>query len=231
MRTAIYLAVMLVVGLAALAVPGWIHEAREGQPLRPTAVVVRAQPPDTGGGPREPLETLAVGLSETLGAALRAMEEENPSEAAHAMDAALRAAEVGEHASPGSAFQAVLEHVRQARAHVQNGQEARAVLSLGWAREALGARSGGLEAAKVPALGPYAGGTLIDAQGGRIGEVGAVSGGQVELILGGGRDFMGLFDFGGDRRVTVPADTLVFGPARYLGLTLVAAPALPPPGR
>ncbi len=231
MRTAVYLVVMFVVGIVALAVPGWLYERREGQPLQAPGATAPMLPQGTGGGPREPLEMLADGLGEALTVARWALDEGNQSEAAHAMDAAQRAAEVGEHASPESAFKSVLEQVRHAREEIQNGRKASAARSLEEARVALGARPEVLAEQKAPSLGKYAGGTLIDAQGVRIGEVGSVSGDQVELILGGGRDFMGLFDLGGARHVMVPADTLVFGPARYLGLTLVAAPSVPPPGR
>lgn len=224
MRTAVYLVIMLVVGLAALAVPGWLYERREGRPLRAPGVTAPALPPGSGGSPREPLETLAAGLGEALTVAQESLRAGQTSEAARALDAALRAAEVGAHASPGGAFPPALEHVKHARKELQDGQPSRAARTLARARAALGARPGSPPVQTVPSLGRYAGGTLINAEGVRIGEVVSVSGDRVELVLGGWRDFMGLFDLGGGRHVTVPADALVFGPARYFGLTLVAAP-------
>jgi len=49
-----------------------------------------------------------------------------------------------------------------------------------------------------------------------------------ELVVAGGRGFMGLFDVGDGPHVLVASEGLVFGPARTVGMTLVAAPLLPP---
>lgn len=230
MRTAVSLAVMFVVGLAALAVPGWLYEVREDRPLQAPGTTAPTLPPSTGGSPREPLATLASGLGESLTAAQQALAAHEQTRAAQAMDAALRAARVGEQASQ-EAFSPVLHHIQHARKEFQNGRPADARHTLTEARAALDSARGVTGAEKSPhQLARYVGGTLINAEGVVVGEVAAVSGNEVELVLGGGRDFLGFIDLGGGRHVTVPADTLVFGPDPFFGLTLIAAPLLPSDG-
>lgn len=224
MRTAVYLAVMLVLGLAALAVPGWLHDFRDRQPLTPPARA-SALPPSAGGGPRQPLETLVAGLRDTLTVAEQALDAGEQTRAARAMDAARRAADVGAHAS-GEALKPVLGSIQRARKQLQDGRNTEARRTLAQAGEALQSAAPALAPARPPsAPGEYVGGTLINARGERIGEVVAASGGELELVLGGGRDFMGLFDVGGGPHVRLPVDALVFGPDRFLGATLVAAPS------
>lgn len=231
MRTTLYVLGMLVFGLSMLAIPAWLFELRESRPLPTSARAAPGLPPGTGGAPRAPLETLAVGLRDSLDVAQRELAAGHGSPAVQALDAARLAAEAGQHASEDSAFASALHDIQHARKAIQDGRPGEARRTLEDALAALDAEpSSRLGAARAPAqLGKYDGGTLINARGSRIGEVVAVHGQQLELVLGGARDVAGILDLSSGRRVTVPASALLFGPARYLGLTLVVVPTLEAP--
>jgi hypothetical protein len=78
-------------GFAALV------EYRQGRPLHPSA---EAQAPQ-GATEQRPLEVLTVGARVSTTTAQQALERGARSEAVHALDAAMRAAEVGTHAAHG----------------------------------------------------------------------------------------------------------------------------------
>lgn len=230
MRTALAVLGMFVFGVAALAVPALLFELREGRPLQAPTRQPPSPPSGTGGAPRSPLETLALGLREAVGVARQELAVGHRSQAMHALDAARRAAETGHQASDEATFSSVLHDIQRARKSEQNGrpEDAQRVLEGALATlDAASSRAWG--PAKSPArLEKYDGGTIINAQGLRIGEVAGIQGQEVELILGGARDVAGIFDLSAGRRVRVRADELLFGPARYTGLTLVMVPSLEP---
>lgn len=231
MRTALYVIGMLVFGLAALAIPAWLFELRESRPLPTLAGPRQALPPGAGGAPRAPLETLAMGLRDSLDVARQELAAGHRTQGVEALDAARLAARAGQHASEGSAFESALHDIEQARKAIENGRPQAARRVLEDALAALNPESSAkLGTPRAPTeLGKYDGGTVINAQGIRIGEVVGMQGQQLELVLGGARDVAGIFDLSEGRRVTLPASALLFGPARFTGLTLVVLPTLQTP--
>ncbi len=221
---------MFVAGLAGLAAVGWLMELRMGRPIGQVEAVGTAGRADAPGeaapAGATTLTTLAHGTSVALRTARRALAQNDRAAATHALDAALRAAEVGSHATAreASPFDDALQITRTARRALQNGDRAAAVAALDSAGPSLDAFAG---AARRPAgdLARYEGGDVIDPSGVRLGEVESFTTRDgrtaANLRLGGWPDFMGLFDIGG-RSVSVPLDQLVFGPARTVGPTLVA---------
>ena len=153
------------------------------------------------------------------------------SKAVHALDAAMRALEVGQHAARGNPqFQLALTSIKSARHSLQNGNPAMAAKILHKALAALDpARASGPET--PPAFvnwSDYDGATLINAQGVRIGKLATVkksAEGSLEsvIVIGGNQNVFGLFDFGGERLI-VPADRLVFGKAQVIGPVMVSLP-------
>lgn len=186
-----------------------------------------------------PLAALTAGTARSAETARHLLDRGERSRATHALDAALRAAEVGHVASHGtvkSAFATGLHAIHGAREALHNGRPAAAMQHLD---EAVAALTPEIEAARdmdvgvppVPVRSGYDGAVLVNANGTRLGEVERVE--RVEqdavavLHVGGATDVLGWFEFG-SQRVRVPADTLLFGPRRSLGATLVVAPTEAP---
>jgi hypothetical protein len=158
------------------------------------------------------------------------------SAAVHALDAAMRAAEVGAHGAHGTlqgAFAQALKHIRLARHTIQNGKPGSVPQHLTAVVEVLDAAATAATASESlpPTQETWStcrGAMLINALGIRIGEVArlwlAEQGTlQAVLSLGGSYDVLGLFDIGGTI-VTVPAHTLLFGTPQTIGAVLVSLP-------
>lgn len=216
MKLALNVLGMLVLGLATLAIFAAVQQWR----VEAQTAASRSFGPASAGASQsgKPLDALADGIE----ASLRVAGEElgrNRGRAVGALDAAKRASDVG-----GLGFASVHAFVLEARHVLQNGHPARARRLVEEARAAL---------RKVDAQGHgplgrlerYAGATLIDVRGARIGEVGRAGqrGGKtyVRLSLGGVHHAFGFLDIGGTS-ISVPADALIFGHPRVLGPTLVA---------
>lgn len=221
---------MFVLGLVALAVPGWLFEVRSGVPVVPPEVERVAGPRAPGGTRGEGTgATLRRGFLDSLLAAREGLQEGRRSEAAHALDAAMRIGTVAKHAAPGpDPFEETHEELQRARHALQIGRPEEAIELLGRAVRLLSAADAAeIRIPSATGVEGYDGAHLLDARGVRIGEVEGVEDGEAVIVLGGARDVWGLFDLGtADARLRVPADRLVFGPARFLNTTLVAAPVL-----
>ncbi|MBF5046528.1 MULTISPECIES: DUF4396 domain-containing protein [Myxococcaceae] len=216
-------AAMALLGAAALVLPAWLTLLREGRPLAQGAATAGLE--GTGGSapPSVPAQ-LAQGLHGSLAAALAALQDGRRSDAVHALDAALRAAQVGKAALPHSAFAAALSQVRDIRRALHQGDEPEARAQLG----ALVARPLSVDR-EAPALLPgglaaYRGAQVLDAHGARLGEVEGGRAGQLEVALGGARDLWGFVDLGARERRSVPAERVLLGPRPTLGESLVALP-------
>ena len=225
-----YLGAMTVLGIVVLIGLAWLVEWREGQPMHvPQEVEVPAQ--------RElesPLATLVVGARVSTETARVELANGRRSRAVHALDAAARAVDVAHHSASEPSKKTIKEVARrlqEARERIQNGDPEQGRELLGQAaerlrttREALGRSAGTLP---VGQLQQNHGALLLNAHGVRIGEVEAVAreGDQATatIVLGGWRDWLGLFDAEGLRR-RVPADRLLYGRPQSLGMTKVALP-------
>jgi len=201
---------------------------REGLPVEAISVPVPQEDPTQ-------LQTMIDGARLSADAAADQLAAGKRSKAVHALDAALRSAEVTRHAAPGEmrrALDAALTSLMSARRRIQSGSPEQALPLLSQALVALDRAVGRMDLAAPPAvqrLGSYKGARVIDAEGVHIGEVVDVRvvtqrGPQVVLRIGGVRDALGFVSFGG-RELALPADRVVFGAPRYLRPTLVAAPA------
>lgn len=221
--------VMWTAGLVAFALFTWSVAWLDAQPVEiPDAVEVAAVP-DAG------LATITAGTARSASAAREHLRLGQRSAASHALDAAMRVAEVGLETSHGdvkTAF-AIGEHaIVQAREALHDGRAAAAMDHLDEAATALEevvepARDMSVGVPPEPVRPGWDGAVLINALGGTIGEVQGVEmdGDQPVAVVhvGGGNDVLGLFEVGGET-VRVPADTLLWGPRRSLGNALVAAP-------
>ncbi|MCF6523948.1 hypothetical protein [Streptomyces sp. JJ36] len=229
-------AAMWVFGLACLAGLAWAVQWLDDEPVHvPPAA---GAPP--AAGPDRPLKALTAGTARSVAAARHGLATGERSEASHAVDAARRAAEVGHeaaHGPVGKGFTAALKHLEGARKDLHNGKPATARAKLTRAEREL---TGVLAAAarQTPGVPPrvvwadYRGATLLGPQGGMIGRVQRIQPGPggapvAVLDVGGSQDVLGFLDFGG-RTVRVPADRVLWGPARYVGSTLAALPVRDP---
>ena len=216
MKIALHVLGMLVFGLATLAifagVQQWRVQAQTRAAAAPTTAVQGASAPSA------PLDSLASGIEASLRVAARQLERERGA-GVSALDAAMRAAEVG-----GLGFRYVHAFVMQARRELANGD---AALARRMIEQALAA----LRSVDTQGHGPqgalerYAGATLVDTRGRRLGEVRRVERHGERLVavlsLGGVHDAAGFIDLGG-RTMRVPGGTLIFGRPKYAGATLVA---------
>ena len=222
---ALHVAGMALLGFASLAVFVAAQQWRIRAQTRMPSVENAAAQGSTA--PPAPLEALAAGIDASLAAAVARLARRR-SPAVSALDAAKRAAAAG-----GLGFRYVHAFVLQARRDLQNGDPARARAMIEEARAALrevDAQGHGPQAR----LERYAGATLIDARGERIGEIAAVAPRagtpSVQLSLGGVHDAAGLVDFGA-RRLWLPAEMLIFGRPNLIGPTLVVWTGAPPGAR
>lgn len=212
-------ATMAVMGVTALVIPAWLVEVRDGTPVMKSATP--AGPVSAG---------LTPGLAEALETASSHLEQNERSSAAHAIDSAHRAAEVGHKGLAARAYKDVLHNVKRARHALHMGSESRARKEL---QDAIRrSRSIRFEepATGAPALSGFRSATVVNAQGVMMGEIVDVGRDRITLALGGARNVWGFLDLGG-RRVTLPADAVVAGPQRTIGMSLIAVPSLEDPER
>ena len=220
------LAAMLALGAISFAVLAAVVQFRIGRPLASAGQTML---------PRNasPLQGLEEGLRESLVIAQRAFQSNDRSRAVRALDAAMRAAEVGEHAAEGTNFThfgAVREHVMQARLAVQNGNGQRAESLIGEAVASFSTQRGGESSRPgnnagdpVTDVSGYREAVVINAHGVRIGEVRKAEGGRLVMSIQGYNDLLGFIDSGG-QEIAVPADQVLFGKRKKLGSTIVAIP-------
>lgn len=213
---------MVALGCVALLMPAWLTYAREhtsipGVSGSRTALLAASAATAPG-------QTLFEGLRTTIGDAMAGIQQGNYTQAALAMDAAHRAAEVGAHAAPGSFYHA-LEQIHTARLAYQQGNQNDALDHLDLAARMLQPAT----TLTPPAtnLEAYEDATVLDARGTIIGTVSEITDGALELSLGGWHDAWGVIDFGAGRHVTVPANALAYGPPNTVGMTLVTLPNAP----
>ncbi|RJR53110.1 MAG: DUF4396 domain-containing protein [Desulfobacteraceae bacterium] len=210
---------MVVLGFGALIVPAWLAESRDGR----TLAQVESYAGAVGSNPASGLKALEQGIRIDLSSALMDLDEGRRSEAMHAIDAAMRAADVGKGAAPGSVFKDRLDGIKAARheIHMGNLDAAKKRLSA-IARAPAAARIG--EKPGSPEPNRFQGATVINANGIKIGKVEGVSGDRVELDLGGAKDVWGFWDMESKQTIRVGAGDLVFGQARTIGPSMVALP-------
>ncbi len=208
-------AAMVLLGCAALVLPAWLTEMRERLPAwgMPGALT-----PTVNG---DPGAALFEGLRSSLAVAIAGLEVDWRKQAALAMDGALRAAEAGAHSAPG-AFESSLEEVTDARVALQNGDRQAAILHLSMALAVL--QPPDREHPKIVEVFRYRNARVINPEGSYIGQVRRVSGLMLEVGLGGWRNAFGFIDLGPRRTLTVPATSVAFGPANFIGGKLVAIP-------
>ncbi|HEU4610859.1 MAG TPA: hypothetical protein VFS15_02235, partial [Kofleriaceae bacterium] len=135
-----------------------------------------------------------------------------------AIEAAHRAAKVGDEAAPRAGFAPVLDRVKQARHALWMGRRSAAHDEL---REAARlARNITLEQPSTAPLGDYSHAIVVDARGQELGKVVAVRGDRVAIARGGIRNFWGFIDLGTET-IEVPRSALVLGPSQTAGRTFV----------
>lgn len=175
-----------------------------------------------------PLTLLAQGIAESAASAAEALSRGDVTAGAVAMDAAMRAVDVGRDGAPEparSAFDSAYRLVRLASRKRQNGDPGRAATILRLIGPAL--RMLPVSRPVLPHdVANYDGARLLNAEGTMLGVVDRVSIGAAGepftavLVIGGYHQVLGFLDFGGTK-ITVPAARLVFGKARALGATRV----------
>jgi hypothetical protein len=192
---------MVVLGVGALLVPGIVFEVRRHE---------RVEVPPVTEGPA--VARLADGLHETLERAADGETKMSTIEAAH------RAAKVGDEAAPQAGFAPVLDRVSQARHALWMGRRSAAHDEL---REAARlARQVTPEQARAARLDDYRHAIVVDARGQEVGKVVGVHGDRVAIARGGIRNFWGFIDLGTET-IEVPASALVLGPSQTVGRTFV----------
>lgn len=194
---------MVVLGFVALLVPGWLVVARERTRVEAPSTASATQP-----------VAVADGAHETIATAIAALDAGDNQRAVIAVDAAHRLAEVLARSNGQAAVLDAMKHARRAL-WMGDRREARARLEV--ASQQL--ESAHARAAQPESASRYGGATLLDPYGNEIGEVDDVRDGRAVLAIGGVRDFWGFIDVSATRNVEVPAERLVYGPARTLGWT------------
>lgn len=221
-RLVMYLIAMSVLGLIGYVFLGWLVEHRIGRPIQ-----VETATQDLHG--MTPLIALATGAWLSARTAQESLAAGRRSEAVHALDSAMRALEVAQHAAAEPAgFRKALEAVKRSRHMLQMGRPGQARQVLEGAVAVLAEQTAGQAQGRLPpalALPAYDNAVVLNALGVRVGEVVGVDAqaGVVAISLGGGRDVLGFLDFGGTP-VKVPAERLVFGKRQDIGANMVAAP-------
>lgn len=220
-NTAGALAGMIIMGLLAFAALAWLVEHRVKAP-----VLQSRAPLLTPTGAEDSLELLRQGLLTTLHSAAAALESGNQSRAAAAMDAARRAAQVGDEAG-GMPFAGAHRSVDNARLQLQDGNLEGARALLQEASRHLRDFQGdyGAVAGAKQSLEDFRGATVLNKFGERIGEVGPIAGSRITLFLGGHRDILGFIDWTDGRRLVVSPGHLVIGSPKTLGSTMVVYPS------
>ncbi|MBQ0983993.1 hypothetical protein KBZ10_05535 [Streptomyces sp. F63] len=229
-------AAMWVLGLASLAGFAWAVQWLDDQPVHVPAAA--GAPPAVA--PDRPTAALTAGTARAAAAARHGLATGERSEATHALDAALRAAEVGHasaHGPVGNGFTAAVKHLKGARQDLHNGlpDAARGKLDRAVRELTEVVAPAGRQRPSAPprAVWPdYRDATLLGPEGGMIGRIRSIEGGPggapvAVLEVGGSQDVLGFLDFGG-RTVRVPADQVLWGPTRYIGNTMAALPARDP---
>lgn len=204
---------------AALVLPAWLTEAREGRPVRAPSEGIAAGFHEHS---HRPLAAMRTALRETL--EIAASPATPRAEITRALDAAMRASEVGAKAAPDTTMGAAHREIMHARRALQigdvDGMRARIEGALAEVEDIdPGAR---LEIAAP--LQDYDGASVLNAQGVHIGEVASIRADRVRVRLGGATDVWGFWDIDPDAIVSLPVDTLVFGPARTIGGSYVVLP-------
>ncbi len=208
------LAAMVVLGIAGLLLPAWLTEVRASASLRGPAAALEPAPAETG-------QALYDGLRSSLERAVEGLRTGKLTTAALAIDAAHRAADVGAHSAPG-AFYSGFEEIRNARLALQQGDQASTVKHLENALQVIGPAARAIP--PILHVDDYKGAILVSQKGAIIGKVTDVSGGALELALGGWQNAWGVIDFSSGKRVIVPAEAVAFGPPRIIGYALVLLP-------
>lgn len=211
-------ATMAVMGAAALVIPAWLVEVRDGTPVSKVATPVASASPARAG--------LTPGLTDALTAALDHLERNERSSAAHAIDSAHRAAEVGHKGLSATAFKDVLDNVKRARHALHMGTEPKARRQLEDAIRRSRSIRFAEPAAGAPSLSQFRGATVLNSRGVMMGEITDIRDDQVTVVLGGARNVWGFLDLNEQNRLTVPAEAVVTGPERAIGMPLIAIPAL-----
>ena len=242
-QMSLYLAVMFTLGLAALAGLAALLEWREARALPGDRVAAaeRSQSGVARRGPRaSPLVKLAAGAGTAARAARAKLASGDRSESMYALDATKRAIEVGHHVAHGAVrkhFGQALKKIKAARAAIQTGEPGEARRDIRQAASALQTAEQAAGKGHSPETHPldrqrwarYEGATLINAHGIRIGEVRRIQPqvrerGEALLLIGGGHDVLGLFDLGGDTRLSMPVDSLLWGKLQAVGGVHVVLP-------
>jgi hypothetical protein len=195
-------AAMAVLGIAALVLPAWLTEVREG-------AACPAPSADLAGGARR-----------SIASARDALDAGARTRATRALDDVRRIVTVGANAAPEIGFDAATDEVARARAALQRGDEAGAKRHLARAEAAIHAPT----VARAPDedVRRYVGATAVDDEGRIVGEVVGASGETVTVEVGSWRDVWGFVDLARGRRVEVPIDAVDLGPRRAVGMTLIA---------
>ncbi len=221
MKKLLLTVVMLVFGFGSLIGFAAVVKIRESRPIP-----VTFEP--TGGGAAETAHGALLAMVRHVRDAL---DQGGQTEAVYALDAAIRAASVAEHAVPedrDAAFGETWARLEEAGRAIQNGRRQRALDRLDEAVKTLQSEAdvAGVQLS-APAVGrrdDYRGATLIDPRGLRIGEVvelrGEGDGLQAVVRTRSPQNVFGFIDFEGPER-TVPASELLFGMPKTIGSTLV----------
>ena len=204
---------------AALVLPAWLTEAREGRPVRAPSEGIAAGFHEHS---HRPLAAMRTALRETL--EIAASPATPRAEVTRALDAAMRASEVGAKAAPGTTMGAAHHDIMHARRALQMGDVEGMRARIEDALAEVDEIDPGAPLEIAAPLQDYDGVSVLNAQGVHIGEVASIRADRVRVELGGATDVWGFWDIDPDAIVSLPVDTLVFGPARTIGGSYVVLP-------
>ncbi len=224
MRLSLNIAGMFVFGAVALAIPAWLFEVRTGQPIQPEGLAELAavetlplETDETNGR----LEAQArKGLFASIAIARSALQQDERSDAMRALDGAMRAAGVMDHALANRQYRKLSKDIEEARHAVQNGQPNRAVAILTRTSQNFPAAE---TTARQPSLrNGWKNATVIDARGVRLGELVAIADDGTVVISQGLRDVFGFLDLSTGPTFTVAIERLLVGKRnRFQNLTVM----------
>ena len=237
-RKALIVTGMWVLGLAMLALFGWLVHVRDSTPVETSAQTTTAV-----NSQKSPLSTLGQGAAASARTAADHLAQGPGSQASHALEAAHRIAEVGMDNSWGAAktqftiaekqLSTAMESLHDGRTGDARAQVQAAATALQRATTAAKDQKPGLPPRLVwggyqssGVLNAHSVGVL-NANGSKLGQVKSIEmkGGKPVAVLqiGGLKALFGAIERGGTR-IEVPADSLVYGPRRSLGYVWVVAP-------
>jgi hypothetical protein len=207
--------IIIMYGLLIITLPAWLIQARQGR-LAGAGIEQKEKFASK-------YDLLIEGTCFSINSARANLSKSQRPQAMHALEAAWRASNAGRSAIPGTLFE-VYEIIENARHDIAMGEPEHAIKKLDIASMlACNATPVGLRKLQ-PEYAKYAGATVVNANGLIIGEMKGITNGRMVLELRGIHDFMGFIDISKGQKLTLPPDSVIFGPNQLTGESIVVLP-------